>query len=109
MSRRAGVSSGYFEQYYWQTVAAAAAAAIETWRRVVTHVGVALVRQESVAKVEGHDEPGGEVRRDCAESTRDECESSQPAAPPMAIPAGPPANCSCCKLRSALSLPVTER
>jgi len=35
-----------------------------------------------------------------AESTRDECESSQPAAPPMAIPGGPPANCSCCKLRA---------
>lgn len=37
-----------------------------------------------------------------AESTRDECESSQPAAPPMAIPGGPPANCSCYKLRAVL-------
>lgn len=63
VSRRAGVSSGYFEQYYWQTVAAAVAAARETWRRVVTHIGVALVRQESVPTAEGHDEPGGMVRK----------------------------------------------
>lgn len=55
-------SSGYFEQYYWQTVAAAAAA-VETWRRDVTHVGVALVRQESVATVEGRDELRGMVRK----------------------------------------------
>lgn len=60
MPRRAGVSSGCFEQYYWQTVTAAAAA-VETWRRDVTHVGVALVRQESVATVE--DELRGMIRK----------------------------------------------
>lgn len=83
-------SSGYFEQYYGGTVAAASShrRAMETWSRgVVTHVGAALVRRELVAGRLRYGANLDSARGMRAESTRDECESNQPAAPPMAIPA----------------------
>lgn len=119
-SRCVGVSFGYFEQYYSGTPAHCSSLHRRAAPRgnlaegynsrpgcfSATRIGGERERKRVTERVyptspKGwHDDAGDE------RGTRDECESNQPAAPPMAIPAGPPANCSCCQAASyeALSL-----